>query len=110
MVRLASLLLLLLALSLASAAPAAARPCMSVKVKRNFGYYRAENLRARKVGCRKARKVARNFGRQLIGSSGSTVALGYSCSYVRPVRNKVYRVLCEKGAKEIRWRERLEAT
>jgi len=77
-------------------------------VKRNFGFYHAENLRTRQVGCARARRVARGFGGQLIGSSGSTDALGYSCSYVRPVRNKVYRVLCEKGAKEIRWRERLE--
>lgn len=59
------------------------------------------------TSCGQARRVARGFYTQQIGSSGAAYAAGYGCAYT----NGGNRVRCGsgtdgRGSKKIRWRER----
>lgn len=67
---------------------------------------RVTEVRVRGTSCRQARRVARGFYGQTIGSSGAGYAAGFGCAY-----SGASRVRCGSGAegrgpKKVRWRER----
>ena len=61
-------------------------------------YARTRGLRATRLGCRRARRVARYYLRNAEGTKEPVRPYGFRC------RNTGVRVVCRKGSRRVRWR------
>lgn len=98
------------ALSLAVGSPSFAatwRSCSTFSVESHAGdSVRISNVRVRGTTCSQAKRVARSFYGQTIGSSGATSAAGYGCAYHGSNQVRCGAGADGRGARKIRWRER----
>lgn len=103
---LASIALLLLGVS-PDASAASWRSCGSFSTEHVSGKrVRVTQVRVRGTSCVQARRVARGFYDQIIGSSGAGYAAGFGCVYTGGSRVRCGSGADGRGPKKIRWRER----
>lgn len=97
-----------LALSCSSDAIAASwRSCPAFTTDDQGGHaVRLSNVETRGTTCAQARRVARSFYGQTIGSSGATYAAGFGCVYHGSSRVRCGSGVNGRGPRKIRWLER----